>query len=203
MSLRVGADALDALALVANDDLLLAVTLDQDQRMDVQHMALLLELFDLHGDLVRQLGTQLAHDLLAHQFGGQEAAAAVGDLVFREEVIVLRQVLGDLCFQRVEVVPLLGRNRHDLGVRQLLLQPLQVRHQLGLVFHAVGLVHRDDQRAGHVLHALQHQLVLVGPLGAVDHEDHHVDVFQRRRGVAVHVAVQALSLALCMPGVST
>ncbi|MNC38944.1 hypothetical protein D3C75_875750 [compost metagenome] len=85
--------------------------------MDVQHMALLLEFFNFHGDLVRQFRTQLAHDLLAHQFGGQEAAAAVGDLVFGEEVLVLGQVLGDLCFQRLQVVPLLRGNRHHFGVR--------------------------------------------------------------------------------------
>jgi len=53
---RFGADALDALALVANDDFLLAVTFDEDQRMDMQGFALLLELFDFDGDLVRQLG---------------------------------------------------------------------------------------------------------------------------------------------------
>ena len=91
---------------------------------------------------------------------------------------------------------MLGRDRHDLRVRQLFLQPGQVRHQLGFVFDAVGLVQRDDQRAGHVLDALEDHLVFVGPLGAVDHEDHHVDVFQRRRSGLVHVAVQGLFATL-------
>src|SRR5450830_1199876 len=100
--------------------------------MDMQGLALLLELFDFDGDLVRQLGAHLAHDFLAHQFGGEETAAAVGDLVFREEVLVLRQVAGDHALQGFEVVPVLGRDRHDLGIRQLFLQPAQVRHQLGL-----------------------------------------------------------------------
>src|SRR5881394_4317286 len=87
---RFGADTLDALALVANDDFLLAVALDEDQGMDVQGFALLLEFFDFDGDLVWQLGAHLAHDFLAYQFSGEEAAAAIGDLVFREKVIVFR-----------------------------------------------------------------------------------------------------------------
>ena len=45
----------------------------------------------------------------------------------------------------------------------------------------VGGVAGDDQRAGDVLHTLQDHLVFVGPLGTVDDENHHVDVFQRRR----------------------
>ncbi|MNI21884.1 hypothetical protein D3C73_754260 [compost metagenome] len=164
--------------------------------MDVQGLALLLELFDFNGDLVRQLGAHLAHDFLAHKLRGEETAAAVGDLVFREEVIVFRQVLGNHAFQCIEVMPVLCGNRDDLRVRQLFLQPGQVRHQLGLVFDAVGLVQRHDQRAGHVLDALENHLVFFGPLGAVDHEDHHVDVFQRRRSGLVHVAVQGLFAAL-------
>ena len=162
----------------------------------MQGFALLLELFDLDGDLVRQLGTHLAHDLFTYQFGGQEAAAAIGDLVFREEVLVFRQVIGNHALKGFKVVPVLSRDRDDLGVRQLLLKPAQVRHQLGLVFDAIGLVQRHDQRAGYVLHALQHHLVFVGPLGAVNNEDHHVDVFQRRRSGFVHVAVEGLFAAL-------
>ncbi|MNO78081.1 hypothetical protein D3C76_692080 [compost metagenome] len=168
--------------------------------MDVQGLALLLELFDLDGDLVRQFGTQLAHDLFADQFGGQEAATAVGDLVFREEVIVFRQVLGDQAFQRIEVVPLLCRDRHDFGIRQLLLQPFQVRHQIGLVFDPVGLVDGQDQRALDVLNTIEHKLIFLGPAGAIDHEDHHVDIFQRRRGSLVHVAVERFFVALVHAG---
>lgn len=77
-------------------------------------------------------------------------------------------MVGDDLFQRFEVVPVLRRDRDDLRVRQLLLQPAQVRHQLGFVFNAVGLVQRDDQRAGDVLHTLEDHLVFVGPLGAVN-----------------------------------
>ena len=46
--------------------------------MDVQHLAFLLELLDLHRDLIGNLGAELTHDLLAHQFSGEEARAAIG-----------------------------------------------------------------------------------------------------------------------------
>src|SRR3546814_4441638 len=65
----------------------------------------------------------------SHQLSREETAAAISDLIFREEVLVLRQMLSDQAFQGVEVVPMLRRDRHDFRVWQLLLQPLQVRHQ--------------------------------------------------------------------------
>ncbi len=156
----------------------------------MQGFALLLELFDLDGDLVRQLGTHLAHDFLTYQFGGQEAAAAVSDLIFREEVLVLRQMIGNHALKGFEVMTVLSGDRDDLGVRQLLLKPAQMRHQLGFVFDTVGLVQSHDQRAGHVLNTLEHHLVLVGPLGAINDKNHHINVFQRSRCGFVHVAVQ-------------
>ncbi len=114
-------------------------------------MAFLLEVLDLDGDLVRHLGTKLPHDFLAYQLGGKKAAAAIGDLVFREEMLALGQALGDQVFQRFQILSMLCGNRHDLGVGQLLGEPAQMRQQLGLVLDAVGLVHRHDQRPGNVL----------------------------------------------------
>ncbi|MNH12281.1 hypothetical protein D3C79_718180 [compost metagenome] len=115
-------------------------------------------------------------------------------------MIILRQVLSNQRLERVQIVPLLGRDGYDLGIGQLLLQPLQVRDQLGFFVHAVGFVDCNDQRAGHVLNAFEHQLVLIGPARTVDHENHHIDVLQGRRGIAVHVAVQGLVVGLVHTG---
>ncbi len=158
--------------------------------MDMQHMPLLLEILDLDGDLVRHFCPQLTHDLLAHQFGGKKTAAAIGDLVFGKEVLAFRQVFGHQLFQHLQILPMLSGNRYDLGIRQLLRQPLEVRQEFGLVLDAVGLVHRHDERTFHVFHAVEHQLVFIGPACAVDHEDHHIDVLEGRRGGTVHVAVE-------------
>jgi len=105
-------------------------------------------------------------------------------------MLALGQALGDQVFQRFQILSMLRGNRHDLGVGQLLGEPAQMRQQLGLVLDAVGLVHRHDQRPGNVLYALQHSLVLIGPAGTIDDENHHVDVLQRGGRGAVHVAVE-------------
>ena len=71
-------------------------------------------------------------------------------------MLALGKALGHQLFQGFQILPVLRGDRHDLGIRQLLGQPAQVRQQLGLVLDAVGLVDGDDQRSGDVLHALQH-----------------------------------------------
>jgi hypothetical protein len=53
---------------------------------------------------------------IAHQFGGKKAAGAISDLIFREKVHALRQALTHQLFQSIEIMPLLGGNRHDLGI---------------------------------------------------------------------------------------
>ena len=168
--------------------------------MDVQDAALLLELLDLHGDLVGHLGAELAHHLLAHQFGGEEARAAVGELVFLEEVLAFGQVPGHQRLEGVETLPVQRGDRHDLGIGQLLGQPLEVRQQLALVFQAVDLVDHQQQRAFDEPDPVEDHLVLVGPARAVDDEDHHVDVLERRAGAAVHVAVERLVVVLVHAG---
>src|SRR3546814_11753131 len=78
---RLGADVAQASAALADHDRLLAVALDPDHRADPQHRAVDGERFDLHRGRVRQLGTEPAHQLFAHQFAGDEALALVGALV--------------------------------------------------------------------------------------------------------------------------
>src|SRR5690606_22218233 len=108
------ADFLHALAAVTDDDLLLTFTLYQDQGMDMQHLAFLLELFDLDRDLIGNLGTELTHDLLAHQFGGKKARTAVGQLIFGIEMLALGQQPGDYRLQVIDVAPMQRGNRYHL-----------------------------------------------------------------------------------------
>ena len=53
------------------------------------------KVFNFHRHLVRQLGTQLAHDFFTNQLGCQEAAGTVSNLVFRIKVFIFRQTLTD------------------------------------------------------------------------------------------------------------
>ena len=58
---------------------------DVDRWRDAAQRALLLELVDHHGRGVGQLVAQMAEELLAHEFRGEEALRAVGDVVGAED----------------------------------------------------------------------------------------------------------------------
>ena len=90
---------LQTVATVTNNDLLLTIALNQNQGMNMQNLALLFELLNFDGNLIRDLGAQLAHDFLAHQLCSQETGAAVSKLIFRVEVFTLGQTLGDQLLQ--------------------------------------------------------------------------------------------------------
>ncbi len=82
---------LDLLTLVADDHLLLAIALHQDQGVDVEDAALFnLEALDLHRHRVGQLLAGETHQLLTDDLGGHEAGGTVGHVIFREEVHILR-----------------------------------------------------------------------------------------------------------------
>ena len=187
---RFGTYGLDLLALVADDHLLLAIALHQDEAMDVVEAILFhLEALDLHRHRVGQLLASEAHQLLADNLGGHEARRTVGHVVFREEVNVLgQQRLGPLA-DLLHVGALLGTDGQDVGKVHLLAQPLQVGQQIFFLFDVVDLVDRQHHRALEVAQLAEHHLVVLGPVGTVDHEHHHGHVPQGTGGGAVHQAV--------------
>ena len=190
---RFTADVLDALTILADQDLLLTLTLDHHQRADVQGAALIgLEFLDLDGHLVGQFIAQLTHHLLAHQLGGQEARALVGDLVVREHVLALWQTLHHVLEQQIDVGAVLGRHRNDGREVTTLLQALQPGREGGLVLEPIDLVDHQNHRRLHVGQLLEHDLVFFHPAGAVDDEDDGIDVTQRLGGGLVHEAVDRL-----------
>src|SRR5690606_7444344 len=84
-------DTAQALALVANDDFLLAFPFDQNQCRNMQGFALVLELFNLHRYGIRQFSAELASDFLPHHFGRHKAFTAMGNLIIRVKVNTLGQ----------------------------------------------------------------------------------------------------------------
>src|SRR5690606_36150876 len=77
-------NALELLAVLADDHGLVAGAIDDHCGEDAPQIALGLELLDFHGDAVGQLVTEQSEELLAQEFGGEEALAAIGDVVFLE-----------------------------------------------------------------------------------------------------------------------
>lgn len=172
--------------------------------MDVVETVLFhLEAFDLHRHRVGQLLTGEAHQLLADDFGGHEAGGAVGHVIFREEVDVLRQqILGPLA-DLLHVGALLGTDGQDVGKVHLLAQPLQVGQQILFLFDVVDLVDRQHHGTLEVAQFAQHHLVVLGPVGAVDHEHHHGHVPSELVAARFIRRLMARFSSMCRPGVST
>src|SRR5690606_15248268 len=174
---RLGRDALELLAALADDHALVAVAVDDDGGEDAAQPPLGLELLDLDGDAVGQLVTEQAEQLLAQELGGEEALAAVGDVVLLEHRRPLGQQRHGGRDEAVDVAAALGRQRHDGGEVAQLAHPQNEGQQYGLVLEAVDLV--DDQ---HDLPVRRQQIedlaVVVAEAPGLDDEVHDVHVRQ-------------------------
>ena len=155
----------------------------------MQHGVLLGELLDLHGNGIRQFLAQLAHDFLAHDFGRQEALAAIGNLLLGEEIAGLGEELHYFLLQFGDIVPAQCRDRQDRGEIRLRGQRLQVRQQGRLVLQQVHLVDHQQAWQAALANLLQHHGILFGPGGAVHHHHHHVNIAYGGAGGAIHVAI--------------
>ena len=114
-------------AALADEYRLLALFLHPQGRGNVQHALLAFKFFDLHRHRVRYLLTETAKHLLPYQLGGQEAFAAVGDLVFRIHRRLQRQQFDKRALERVHVLAAQRRHRHDLGETEFFRRQLDQR----------------------------------------------------------------------------
>ena len=84
-SLRAcGADFLDGLAALADQDSFLPFPLDVDRGANSDQSFRFLESFDQHGDRVRDFLARRENRLFANDLGGEETLGLVGELVLRE-----------------------------------------------------------------------------------------------------------------------
>src|SRR5690606_36333873 len=131
-----GADLAQAGAALADDDALLALAFDPDDRADAVHGAVLAgflgEGFDLDGGRVGELGAELAHELLAQQFAGEEAGALVGDFVLAVQRRLLGQQRQERVHQRLQALALERGDRMHRGEVAALGCFGQERQQRGL-----------------------------------------------------------------------
>src|SRR6185295_13116459 len=113
---RGGADGLDHLALTADDDLLLARTLDEDRGVDAGEIPLrvLLPAVDDHGGREGELFRGEREDLLADALGDEEPFRMHGQQLGIEQRLALRQQVPQDVEQAVAVVAFRGADRHDL-----------------------------------------------------------------------------------------
>ena len=92
-----------------------------------------------------------------------------------------------------------GADRDDGGKFAPGSQLLQERQQRLLVADAVHFVDSDDDRAGQIPQLLQHPVVILLPVRALDHQHHHVHIAQTVACRPIEITVHGTWL----PGVQT
>mmetsp|Transcript_4852 Transcript_4852/g.17270 ORF Transcript_4852/g.17270 Transcript_4852/m.17270 type:complete len:437 (+) Transcript_4852:2993-4303(+) len=186
---RLGANALQTLAALADDHALVGIALDDDAGADAAQFALVLPLVDDDGGGVGQLVAGQPEELFADDLAGQEALAAVGQRVFVVEPALLGQVGLEDLEQAGDVGLFLGRQRHELGEVAPLLHALEPGCEFGAAVHRVELV--GDQHDRLVLGQQGQHLGVVQPKAArLDDKEHQVHIGQHAVDGAVEGAVQ-------------
>src|ERR1043165_2847323 len=102
---RAHADLLQALGAIADDDLLLRVTLDENRAVDARETCahLFPTLSDNGGD-VRNFFAGGFEDLFAHDLSSEHAHRLISEFIFREDRLALWQMIDDFADQRVELI---------------------------------------------------------------------------------------------------
>lgn len=183
-----GAEFLDGFALVADEDGLLAVALDEDEARDVVDAFLLLVALD--GDLaaVGDFLLVVEEYLLAHDLADEEAHGAVGEFVLGEVGGMFGEELEDGVKDFADVEALGGGAGDDDGARYLGLPVGDALLDGGLVGE-VYLVDDEDDGDVAVDDALQHVAVLEA-LAHLGDEEEEVGVLQGGADEAHHLFVQ-------------
>ena len=147
-------------------------------------------LFDLDRDAIRQLFHEFHGELLADGLGDLELVAAVGALLGREQLRRHGQARGDDVDEPVEIDALLRRHRHHVEETVHAGELRHERQQLILRVNHVDLVDDGDGFAARLADALQDRLVFLAEAQRFDDEHHEIRIGERRRGRAIHGAIE-------------
>ena len=174
-----------------DDNPLLAVTLDVDDRHDVDGVVALVKLLD---DDLAGIGHFLViggQDLLPDDLGDKEAAAAVGECVLAEVRRALGQQFDDALHDVIDIEVLECAGGKDLGVGQQFFPLVDELHQFLIALEQVNLV--DDQQDGYLLagNAVKEVLILGRSLDNVGDIEQHVGVDEGAGRVLQHALLQA------------
>lgn len=183
-----GAEFLDGLALVADEDGFLAVALDEDEARDVVDAFLLLVALDSHLAAVGDFLLVVEEYLLAHDLADEEAHGAVGEFVLGEVGGMFGEEREDSVEDFADVEALGGGAGDDDGARYLYLPVGDALLDGGLVGE-VYLVDDEDDGDVAVDDALQHVAVLEA-FAHLGDEEEEVGVLQGGADEAHHLLVE-------------
>src|SRR6185503_19583495 len=196
---RERAGLLEDAAGLADDDLLLALALEPDQRVD-EPLALLVlaEVRDLDGQAVRHFLVNERHELFANRLRNPKAEVAVRDHALRELLRPDGQAREDLLDEALEVFSAARGDRDEL--REPLGRELrQRRQQLDAAREVVDLVQHEERSVELAVEHLDQRMVLARELAGIDDEQRQIAIFERLMDLPRHEPMQR---ALRAPRVS-
>src|SRR6185503_9664583 len=187
---RERAGLLEDAAGLADDDLLLALALEPDQRVD-EPLALLVlaEVRDLDGQAVRHFLVNERHELFANRLRNPKAEVAVRDHALRELLRPDGQAREDLLDEALEVFSAARGDRDEL--REPLGRELrQRRQQLDAAREVVDLVQHEERSVELAVEHLDQRMVLARELAGLDDEQRQIAIFERLMDLPRHEPMQ-------------
>jgi hypothetical protein len=172
----LGADALDHLAALADDDRLLRFMVHENRREDPRRLTLdsVLELIDHHCCGVRQFLARVPEHFFADELGGERALGLIGEVLLRVQRRPFGQGVDDFGDQRRDPVARERRDRHDRAKRRRSCVVIDQRQQLRLP-DQVDLVERQHRWRLTPRQQIQDEPI-AGARTARDIDDQHDDV---------------------------
>src|SRR5690606_24733788 len=185
------ADRLDPRASLTEHDRLLAVAADDDLLVDLDAAVLAgLVALGTYRAIVRQLVVELAVELLAGDFGGEQALARVADLVFWIVPRAFGHQAGEVRFQLRHTVAGQGRDEEHFGESGLTGELLRQGEQRFLLA-GIDLVEREQLAFRPVLQRFQQRFELVPALlDRIDHQNDRIGAVRAFPGRLDHRPVE-------------
>ncbi len=188
---RIGADRLDGRPALAEHDLALAFTLDENRLLDANGLVLALgPAVGFDGGLIRQFLMQLAIDLFAGDLGRQMPDRRVRHLIFR----IVKRTRGHRLRQRtaqvIDAVAGDGRDHEGLFERQPRVGSLRQQQQL-LARDEIDLVDHQDLGVRHAGEPGQDRIGFLVEAGArIQQHAHQIGIVRAAPRGRDHGAVQ-------------
>ncbi len=186
-----GADRLDPLTAFAEHDRPLAGPLDIDHLLDAHAaVAPVLPALGLDRRGVRQLVVQLQKDLLAGDFGGDQALGRVRQLIFGKEPRARWHRGGEMPLQILDAIAIEPGDHKD-RVEPAFLRQGRGQAEQRVAAHQIDLVQRQDRAAAALGQALEDAPgVAVEPARGVDQQHGRVGILGPRPGRRHHRPVE-------------
>ena len=186
----VGADFLEHVALVADEDFLLRVALDVERGHDPDELGTFFVFFDENGQRVGNFVIHGLNGFLADDFCGEEALGLIGDLVLGKVRIGFRKLAENFFLQIGDADAFERGDRDDRREREGLVEGFNHRQEFWF-WQAIHFIQDKNGFAPKALRLFQeHGIAQRADGGGVDHEEKEIDAFYGGGDFVHHLAAE-------------